>query len=183
MTRGFWRFGLVAALAAVSVSAHAVYGWHSGVSCQRTALDAAAEQCSSRFVGGSASMPSNNTTTVGGIAIYCAGLNVAPSCADDPAPGSACSHQVLVNYTAFPYGSAGGTRTQTWAVFACDLTSASSSSSSSSVGGTVTAVFPAMTEGEVADYMTLWYLFLSLGVTVLCAKALYSRFRLSKYEG
>lgn len=58
------------------------------------------------------------------------------------------------------------------------------SAGSSSVSGTVTAVFPQMTSGDVADYMSLWGLFLAAGVGVLCAQALYVRiFRLNKYEG
>lgn len=55
--------------------------------------------------------------------------------------------------------------------------------SASTVTGTVTAAFPDMTADQVADYMQLWGLFLGLGVVVLCMKALYARFKLSKYEG
>lgn len=53
----------------------------------------------------------------------------------------------------------------------------------SSSSGTVTLVLPDMTADQVSDYMQLWALFLGLGVVVLCLKAIYSRFRLSKYEG
>jgi hypothetical protein len=39
------------------------------------------------------------------------------------------------------------------------------------------------TSEQVADYMGLWSLFLAAAVVVICAKAIYSRFKLSKYEG
>lgn len=43
--------------------------------------------------------------------------------------------------------------------------------------------FPAMTPEQVADYMELWGKFILVGVVVVCLKAIYARFRLSKYEG
>jgi hypothetical protein len=69
-------------------------------------------------------------------------------------------------------------------VHQCDAVSSGGGGTTTSVvTGTVTAVFPEMTTGQVADYMTVWSAFLGAAVLVVLAKALYSRFRLSKYEG
>jgi hypothetical protein len=61
--------------------------------------------------------------------------------------------------------------------------SGGSSGGSSAVTGTVTLVQPDMTSDQIADYMALWSLFLAAGVLVICARAIYARVRLSKYEG
>lgn len=42
----------------------------------------------------------------------------------------------------------------------------------------ITLKWPEITEEEVTDYATLWGLFLAVGVTVICLKALYNRFRI-----
>jgi uncharacterized membrane protein AbrB (regulator of aidB expression) len=49
--------------------------------------------------------------------------------------------------------------------------------------GTLTVIAAPLTSDQIADYLALWSSFLVAAVTVICAKAIYSRFKLSKYEG
>jgi hypothetical protein len=49
--------------------------------------------------------------------------------------------------------------------------------------GTLTTVAAPMTAEQVVDYLALWSLLLLAAVTAICGKAIYSRFKLSKYEG
>ena len=53
--------------------------------------------------------------------------------------------------------------------------------------GTCTLVismqWPALSEAQVEDYMALWAALLGAGVFVLCAKALYNRFRVDHHGG
>lgn len=133
-------------------------GWHSGLRCHETAIEAAAEACSGLLLSSG-----SNTDW-----IRCRTVDVS-ACAATPAVGALCDVPAVTQRLSM----------------SANTSSATSANNSNflSLHGCEPSTDGGLTAAKVSDYMELWGLFFAACVGVLALKAVYQRFRIDHAGG
>jgi hypothetical protein len=177
ITMKFLRQFILVFVAVVAGPAFAVNGYHSGLHCHATAVEAAQERCAGML------WPSGITTAgSGAVSFYQCNRVMSwspPSCPSSPTAGSFCSVTFEIGSPAY------GSSQQSISIPVCDLDLASQAGSrggaggggsSSGVTGTVTFVAPSGPEADaaaasrIADMALLWGLFLGAAIVIVIAR-------------